>query len=121
MATKVFSATLDNLRTLSDRSVKITLTTQEISGEEVGQLFNFQGQFVKVAVTDENIIKASVLKDLEAVDMEVPDKDKSPAKRLKSVLFRIWEKNSEGYEDFELFYRRKLEIIIDHFKEKLDR
>jgi hypothetical protein len=45
--------------------------------------------------------------------------EKSPAQRLKSILFVYWNQNgSKG--DFEDFYKDYIEKIIESIKEKLN-
>jgi hypothetical protein len=44
---------------------------------------------------------------------------KSPSKRLRAVIYRFWEQiGKEG--DFNQFYSKKMEYIINQFKEKLE-
>jgi hypothetical protein len=48
------------------------------------------------------------------------DEPKTPSMRLRAVLFRWWEQSPETTRgDFENFYRRKMEKIIEQLKEKL--
>lgn len=47
------------------------------------------------------------------------DSGKTPAKRLRDVLFVLWkQEGSRG--DFELFYREKMDKLIEMIKMKLD-
>ena len=47
------------------------------------------------------------------------DDNKTPAKRLRSVLFILWkQQGSRG--DFENFYRERMDKLIDMIKAKLD-
>lgn len=47
------------------------------------------------------------------------DDNKTPAKRLRDVLFVLWkQEGSRG--DFEVFYRERMEKLIDFIKAKLD-
>lgn len=47
------------------------------------------------------------------------DDNKTPGKRLRSVLFVLWkQEGSRG--DFELYYRERMEKFIEHVKTKLD-
>jgi hypothetical protein len=57
------------------------------------------------------------LEDLPKEQAE--DKDKTPSKRLRSVLFILWkQKGSVG--DFEVYYREQVEKIITKIKSMLD-
>ena len=42
---------------------------------------------------------------------------KSPCQRLHSVLFLCWKKRGEG--DFDTYYRKRMERILDHLKKEL--
>ena len=46
-------------------------------------------------------------------------KKESEAKQLRSVLYRLWEKNDEGFESFEPYYEDKMNTIINHYKKLL--
>jgi len=47
------------------------------------------------------------------------DDNKTPAKRLRDVLFVLWkQEGSRG--DFELYYRERMGKLIDMIKAKLD-
>ena len=43
----------------------------------------------------------------------------SPSKRLKSVFYLLWEKNSEGFKEFEDYYESKMEKIVNFYKKML--
>jgi hypothetical protein len=47
------------------------------------------------------------------------DKDKTPSKRQRNVLYKIWEKE-KPFSDFETFYRKEMEIKIEKDKERLE-
>jgi hypothetical protein len=106
------------MRTLKDKSIKIVLDTQELDGDQAGLLYSFNGKFLKVLLTDAGIYQQSI-EAVESVQIE-EDNGKSPSVRLRNVLYRLWEKKSDGYNIFEDFYRAKIETIVTHFKGKLD-
>ena len=81
---------------------KITLKTQELSPADVTAL--------STALQEGNQITTRVKPVIEG--------SKSPAERLKGVLFKIYKENNvEG--DFEDYYRKEMELVISHFKTKL--
>ena len=71
-------------------------------------------------------------KQIEAVESASIDMEfetKTPAQRMRAVMYRLWEQqspkqtNENGdleYVEFELFYKRKMNEIINHLKSKLD-
>lgn len=120
MATKAFTATVEGFRTLQDRSVKLTLMTQELSPSDCGDLFSFQGKFCKVLLTDANVISPDMIKATEQTEVEDWEKKKSQGSRLRGVLFLLFEKDKEGHLTFDSFYQAKTNQIIEHYKSKLD-
>lgn len=107
---------VSGLSTLKDGTVKVTLALQEVSPKIAADLFGLNNQYVKAYLTTENITQDAT-EHLDEWEVEI--ESKSPSKRLRNVLFRLWEQDQQGYEDFELWYRWKMEKIIDHFKSKL--
>ncbi len=103
---KLENAIIDKVSTLKDGSVRISLVTRALSPTQMAQLFFW------------------VNKEILAIDIDEWNKDdKSPSQRLRAVLYRLFEQSDdkERYNnEFELFYRAKLERIIDQLKEKLD-
>ena len=118
MASKVFTATVDGIRSLQDRSLKLSLTTQELSPDDVGGIFGFQGQYCKVLITTENVTTI-VQESVEATEVEHWERSKSPAQRLRAVLFKCWDSDKENMPDFDTYYKSKMEQIINHYKAKL--
>jgi len=58
---------------------------------------------------------------LEAIKADsIEDNSKTPGQRLRGVLYKNWEQNKEGYDTFADYYRSKMEVIITHYKGKLD-
>jgi len=43
----------------------------------------------------------------------------SSAKRLRAVFYRLWEKDQEGYDDFEPYYDSKMWKLITYYKKML--
>jgi hypothetical protein len=98
--------------------MKIVIDTQELKGDQASKLFNLNGKFLKILLTDSNIIEEQV----EVIESMIIEEDggKSPSQRLRAVLYRAWEQNNEDYKIFNDYYRAKIEVLIAHFKKKLD-
>jgi len=75
--------------------------------------------------------KNAVEKAAEIVENESTEfGNKTPSQRLRSVLYVYWEKtqpkqinpDSGNIElvEFDLFYKRELNKIVEHYKTKLD-
>lgn len=120
MASKVVTGTLEGIRSLQDRSVKLTFTTQELAPSDIGDLFSFQNKFCKLLVTDSNVIQQEMLKAVEDSEVESWDKSKTPSQRMRGVMFVLFSQNPEGQPDFDSYYKFKMNAIIDHLKTKIE-
>ena len=97
----------------SDGSAGLRFASQEITSEDFAELKRNLNNFGWL-LFQENTLSVSDLPKEPAEE----DKDKSPSKRLRAVLFLNWKKKKEG--DFETYYRKMIEVFIDKVKEKLE-
>jgi len=114
----VIAAIYEGSRDLKDRSKKLTFQTDEISPGIAASLQMCVQNFVYVAIKAEEFTKAEV-DSINNLKTEFEDMAKTHSQRLRSVLFRLWQQDSAGYVDFNLFYQFKMEGFISHLKSKL--
>lgn len=103
------------LQTKVDGSIKITLETRELPASSAAELFGLRNAEAW-AVLAPNQIKDISLPD-EKADPAIGQK--TPSRRLRAVIYRLWEQQGAG-TDFESYYRVKMEQLIDQFKGKLE-
>ena len=105
-------------RDLVDKTKNLTFQTNEVTPKQAAELQMCVQEFCYLAVKREPFLKDQIelLKDLKT---DYEDQGKTPAQRLRAVLYRKWEQQSEGYKDFNLYYAYQIEQIINHFKSKL--
>lgn len=102
MKINLHNAQIEKIQTMADRSIQIRIGLPEMNPQEMAELFS------------------ALNNDTHQVSFDAPeDNGKSPAQRLRGVLYRNWENDSEKIEDFEVYYRTKMEKIINHYKERL--
>jgi len=109
------SALIDGIKTLKNKTLKISLETQDISmfsPEELGELFKLNDKQIWVAFKEEEVDPEDL--DVKMVKME----EKSPSSRLRSCLWVYWDKNKPT-TTFDEFYNRKIEEFIKLVKEKI--
>lgn len=106
-------AILSGFSSRADGSAGVRFATQELTDQDFGELkknLNLYGWLL----FSENPIQPS---DVPTEYAE--DKNKTPSKRLRAVIYKLYEQ--EGKQgDFEVYYRAKVEKIIDAYKAKLD-
>jgi hypothetical protein len=96
-----------------DDSVSFSATTPALNDAELTAFRNMAKLLVN-ALFEPQEGSSGVLKITEALG------GKSPSARLKAVLFVFWKQEGEPQNDFETFYRIKMESIIDAVKAKLE-
>lgn len=108
-------ATIGKIQTLSDGGSKIDIFVQELSPEDAAVLFSFRGKAGNIGFK-EGDFSYSEIAEPDPVDGK---ESKTPAQRLRSVLYVFWEKNTSKKVPFDDFYRSYLEKIITSIKEKI--
>ena len=114
---------ISKVQTLADRGVQIKIETGELSPDDITKLFELKSPEGMVWVAFKEL-------PVKTEDLEIPEivekgsENKSPAQRLRGVFYRYFEQNWKrlGYkniEQFELFYKMRMEKIINSVKEKL--
>ena len=107
---------ISKVTTMHDTTLRVTVDTQELSAEDKALLMGFHNKpgwflFKEAELKEEDV------KDLP--DIQIEPNEKHPSIRLRAVLYRLWERTDKK-QDFEVFYRAKMERIIDWVKTKLN-
>lgn len=113
----LFAAQVEGLRSRKDKTVALTLGTQELNPEKAGELFNTNGHMVTCYLSVKEHISDEQIEVIDSI--ETPTQGKTPSQRLRAVLYLMWKNNPEGYKDVNLHYLHKMEQIIEHYKTKL--
>jgi hypothetical protein len=106
-------AQLTSFRSRADGSVGFSGCTPEMSSAEKVALFDLQN------VLCELLIYPKDAKDADVIEVRKEMEGKSPASRLRAVIFILWKQAGEK-EAFELFYSTQMEKIIAWVKLKID-
>lgn len=115
----IIPAILESYRSLKDKTIKLVFETNEPTPEQLtGIALNIQ-KFGYLAFKDEPF-KQKEKEVLEGMKSDFEDRGKTPAQRLRGVLYRLWEKDGEGFKNSLDHYNSKMESIIAHLKGKLD-
>lgn len=114
----LIAAQIERIATRKDRTVAITVGTQELAPDKAGQLFHLQDRVVCVYISEKETIPQSEIDKVDALNPEFGQKTQS--QRMRNVLYKLFEKNSEGFKDFDSFYHHHSEVIIEHLKKKID-
>lgn len=105
---------LDQIKSTKDRALKITFVTQEIPPDQAAVILALANQ-AGYAYFAPNALQEA---DLIMPENEDLPQEKTPSKRLRSVLFVLWkQRGAQG--DFRTFYEQQVERFIEAVKEKL--
>lgn len=106
-------ATFDRFSSRSDGSYGLSFSTQEATEGDLGMLHKHNRLFGWLLFSENDIQSGDVPK-------EAATDNKTPSKRLRDVIFVLYsQQGAQG--DFELFYREKMEKLIDVVKAKLEK
>ena len=126
MSTIVFEGGVDNLRTLADNSLRVNIGTPELAPEIVAKLYASLKQPGYIVISTTAISQ----KQIDAVERAAVDREfenKTPSQRLRNSLYVWWEKEQPSeidincvsrVMDFDLFYRRQMNKLIEFVKTK---
>lgn len=115
----IIPAILESYRSLKDKTLKVTFETNEPTPEQFLGIGTHVQQFGYLAFKKEPF-KEQEKKAIEDLETSYEDGSKTHSQRLRAVFFRCWEQDREGYQDFETYYKYRMEEIITHFKAKLN-
>ena len=114
----IIGSILEGYRSLKDKTLKVTFETQEPTPEQLVAIATLSGKFGYLAFK-EDAFKETEKRVLEDLESEYEDKGKTPAKRLRNVLYVNWQEDPQGYQDFNLYYEYQMTKMIEHWKGKL--
>lgn len=110
----IVAVTLDSTSWKKDRSVAIRATTNtEITPQE----------YVNMATLTQQegwLIFSPNENDLEIPEEPATGKEKkTKAQRLRGVMWHLWQKTDQS-EDFDMWYDRRFEALLDKYKALID-
>lgn len=112
----LLSAMIENITTRKDRSVKVTIGTQELSQGKAGELFTLLNNLAVVYISPKEIDQ----KEVDQVDRLDPELEgKTQSQRIRNVLYKLFIQDHEGHKDFDTYYKAKTEMYIEHLKSKI--
>ena len=103
---------INRVSTRKDQSLSVSLETPEMTVEDSVVLLQLANRELSMVLTPVDVSVSAVKEVKGRFD------SKTPSQRLRGVLFVFW-KQAGGTEDFEDFYRCKMESFIDDVKSRL--
>ena len=108
-------ATLTGISSKVDGGLSLRFVTKELTPEDKLIALQFQNTYGWVLFR-ENEFKDEDIPTDDAED----DESKTPSQRLRSVFYVYWKQHKKDKIDFNSYYRREMEAIIETVKKKLE-
>ena len=112
------SGQIESISPRKDKTVKLTIGTQELHPSQAAELFTLNQQFCYIGLKPEPFTKEEET-TLDSLKTEL-DTLKTPAQRLRGILYVNYQQDQKGYKDFKTYYEAEMERICDHYKKKLE-
>lgn len=106
------------MRTLKDRGIKFQVETPEMSPADVATLYQLNGRQGWFIFSESRLSKD----DIPEKEARKLKGNKTQSQLLRAVLYRTWEAEPEGFENFDGaggYYEVKMGEIIYDAKKKL--
>ncbi len=109
---------IEGIRTRKDKTLAVTLGTQEMGPGQAGELIGLSGTFCVVYISPKELIDQ---KEIDAVDKLNPEfGGKTQSQRMRNILFLLFSKDSAGFSSFDTYYHAKMEGFIESLKKRID-
>jgi len=111
---------VEAIATRVDGSIKIVLSTYELNTHSAVKLFDLRKTEALMYLSSESISQEE-LDTLDAFKISGDNNDgKTPSQRLRSVLYVYWKQHKQKDIEFDIFYLRYMNRMIDKIKDKLE-
>lgn len=110
---------VENITTRKDRTLKLILGTQELSGKNMAELMNLNQNLAHVYINSTNISPEQIEVVDSAEKEMIEGTGKSQSQRIRSILYKLWVQNNEGFKNANDYYVSKTEAIITHLKKQI--
>ena len=108
---------ISKITSMSRGIMRIQFDTQEnISGDAMKRLFDMLEQLGWMTI---NVRQIEAQEIVDLPPLRPMDTKKTPAQRLRSVLYRIWENDNNQFDVFDNYYIYVMERLIEHYKKQL--
>ena len=116
----ILTAQLTGFTPRKDKTLSLRFNTQEYSEEQLIRVNRMLDQMGFVCFKTDERFTSDEMNDLDAIDVDILDKTKSPSKRLRSTLYVLWEcsRKADGIS-FKEYYSMTMEKMITHYKDQI--
>jgi len=113
-------AQLDGYTPRKDGSFSLRFVTNEKNPSEVAQIHQMLDGFGYLYFRAEEQLSKEEIEELDNLDTDLFDQPKTQSQRIRNVLYKLWDQDNKGFDDFKAFYKYHTERIIQWIKDKLE-
>jgi hypothetical protein len=109
------NAEITRVGSRKDRSISFGVNTPELTGEQAAAFLQLHGTNVRMLIQPQDI------ESEDTIEVEAELDIKTPAQRLRGVIFVHYKKQTEGQQNpvsFATFYASQMDRIIEGYKKK---
>ena len=112
---------IESVSTRRDKTLKIVIGTQELSPKVAAELFNQWTSGVGVMAFKGESFTFDDKQLLENIKIDSEELgNKTPSQRLRSCMYVLYEKNSDGFKDFNTYYLSMMDMFCNMVKKRID-
>jgi hypothetical protein len=112
---------IESVSTRRDKTLKVVIGTQELSHQIAAELFSQWTSGVGVMAFKGESFTFDDKQLIENIKLDAEELGtKTPSQRLRSCLFILFEKNNEGFKDFNSYYINWMDKLCDIIKKRID-
>lgn len=115
----ILTAQLTGYTPRKDKTLSLRFNTQEYSEEQLIRVNRMLDQMGFVCFKTDERFTSDEMNDLDAIDVDILDKTKSPSKRLRSSMYVRWSKTKKDQMTFKEFYEMQMEKYIRHEQDQI--
>lgn len=106
-------ATMTKYQSMSNRSMRLQITSQEnLTDEQISKITAFHEKFVWLCLFHEKSKESDMLEAVKDMPPLVKEEfEKSPSQVLRGRIFLLWKKQGEQGE-FDIYYRKYINAIV---------
>jgi hypothetical protein len=115
----LLEAQIENVTTRKDKTLKLTLGTQELSAKNMAELMSMNQQLIHAYINSSGITPDQI-KVVDGAESELLESvGKSQSQRIRNTLFVLYNQNNEGFKTANDYYVSKTEKYLEHLKSKI--
>ena len=116
----IYGGIIEGVSLRKDKSLKIMIGANEVLPDIMGDIMSLGGSFVYTAHKIEPFVNAELdaIKQLKYAGKPI---DKSPAEKMRDLLFRLWQKQGCGFQSFDDYYLFTMQKHLDDLRDQLSK